>query len=67
MTCEIFKTDEKELECRRLILHSIECALKRGDDIFEKLTRNNFDNDPKINYKKFKDGLKTINHENLKK
>lgn len=66
MTCDIFHTDQKDLECRKLILESIECALKRGDEVFEKLVAKEKEN-PKLSYIKFKEGLKNIEHENLKK
>lgn len=66
MTCDIFNIDQKDLECRRLILESIECALKRGDEVFEKLISKE-NEDPKKAYDKFKTSLKNIDHENLKK
>lgn len=66
MTCDIFHIDQKDLECRKLILESIECALKRGDQVFEKLVAKEKEN-PKISYNKFKESLKKIDHENLKK
>lgn len=56
----------EELECRKLILQSIECALKRGDEIFEKLVAKEKES-PEVSYHKFKESLKKINHENLKK
>jgi hypothetical protein len=66
-TLVITEPDNKELECRRIIMQSIDNALKRGDEVFEKLTRKTVDNDSIGNYKRFKDELKNINHENLKK
>jgi len=66
-TLVITEPDNKELECRRIIMQSIDNALKRGDEVFDKLTRKTAENDAVENYKKFKDGLKNINHENLKK
>lgn len=66
-TLVITEPDNKELECRRIIMQSIDNALKRGDEVFDKLTRKTVNNDSIGNYKKFKDGLKNINHENLKK
>lgn len=67
MTCDIFHTNHEELECRRLIMQSIECALKRGDEVFERLTAKE-NNIPKtVAYSKFKSSLKNIDHENLKK
>lgn len=56
----------KELEYRKLILESIESALKRGDEVFEKLISKETE-DPKKAYDKFKISLKNIDHENLKK
>lgn len=62
----IIEPDNKELECRRIIMHSIDCALKRGDEVFERLTRKE-QNIPKTGtFKEFKESLKDINHENLK-
>lgn len=66
MTCDIFHIDQEDLACRKSILDSIECALKRGDEIFEKLVEKEKEN-PKISYNKFKESLKKIDHENLKK
>lgn len=66
MTCSILNTDKKELECRKLILESIESALKRGDEVFEKLCLKE-SREPKFSYDKFKSSLKNIDHENLKK
>jgi len=63
----ITEPDNKELECRRIIMQSIDNALKRGDEVFDKFISKTTNNDSFENYKKFKDGLKTINHENLKK
>lgn len=63
----ITEPDNKELECRRIIMQSIDNALKRGDEVFDKFINKTTNNDSFENYKKFKDGLKTINHENLKK
>ena len=65
MTCDIFHIDKKDLECRKLILQSIEFAIKRGDEVFEKLISK--EEDPKTTYSKFKESLSKINHENLKK
>lgn len=62
----IIEPYNEDLECRRLILHSIECALKRGDEILEKLVAKEKEN-PKISYNKFKESLKKIDYENLKK
>ncbi len=68
MTCDIIHTDKKELECRKLIMQSIECALKRGDEIFDKLTSRENENIPNtVTFDKFKESLKNIDHENLKK
>ncbi len=33
----LFNTHKNELECRKLIMQSIECAIKRGNEVFEKL------------------------------
>lgn len=67
MTCDIFNTDQKDLEYRKLIIDSIECALKRGDEIFDKLVakENNIPNT--VTFVEFKESLKDINHQNLKK
>jgi len=67
MTCDIFQIDKKELECRRLIMQSIECALKRGDEVFEKLISKDNSVPNTVAYDKFKTSLKNIDHENLKK
>lgn len=61
----IIEPDNKELECRHIIMQSIENALKKGDEVFDKLV--NKTNYLDSNYKKFKDSLKQIDHENLKK
>jgi len=61
----IIEPDNKELECRRIIMQSIDVALKKGDEVFNKLTNKTDYLDS--NYKKFKDSIKNINHENLKK
>lgn len=55
----------KELECRRLIMQSIDNALKKGDEVFEKLL--NKEKEPEFSLSKFKESLKKIDHENLKK
>jgi len=65
MTCDIFQIDKKELECRRLIMQSIECALKRGDEVFDKLVAKD-NNIPVSTFGQFKESLKNIDHENLK-
>lgn len=62
----ILEPYNKELECRKLIMQSIDSALKRGDEIFEKLVAKEKES-PKISYNKFKESLKKIDHENLKK
>lgn len=67
MTCDIIHTDKNELECRRLIMQSIENALKRGDEIFEKLTSKESNIPNTVAFDKFKESLKNIDHENLKK
>ena len=67
MTCDIIHTDKNELECRRLIMQSIENALKRGDEIFEKLTSKESNIPNTVTFDKFKESLKNIDHENLKK
>lgn len=66
MTCDVFHIDQKDLECRKLILESIECALKRGDEVFERLVSKEKESS-NIAYDKFKESLKKIDHENLKK
>lgn len=66
MTCDIFNTDHKELECRVLIMQSIECALKRGDEVFERLMQKEYTEPKIVPYDKFKTSLKNIDHENLK-
>jgi len=65
MTCDIFHIDKKDLECRKLIMHSIELALKRGDEVFEKLVSKD-NNIPVSTFGQFKESLKNIDHENLK-
>lgn len=64
-TCVIIEPDNKELECRRIIMQSIDNALKKGDEVFNKLANKTDYLDS--NYKKFKDSIKNIDHENLKK
>lgn len=63
----ITEPDNKELECRRLIMHSIECSLKRGDELLEKLTSKEANFPNTVTFDKFKDSIKNIDHENLKK
>lgn len=67
MNCNILETDKKELECRRMILNSIECALRRGDEVLDKFTLREIDSYGCVSFKKFKESLKQIKHENLKK
>ena len=57
--------NNKELECRRIIMQSIESALKRGDEVFEKLVAKD-NNIPVSTFGQFKESLKNIDHENLK-
>lgn len=68
MLCDyvIIEPGNKELECRKIIMQSIDDALKKGDEVFEKLLQKTKD-DPISSYNKFKKGLAKINHENLKK
>jgi len=62
----ILEPYNKELECRKLIMQSIDNALKRGDEIFERLiSKENETSD--IAYSKFKESLNKIDHENLKR
>lgn len=61
----IIELDSKEIECRRIIMQSIDNALKKGDEVFNKLSSKTDYLDS--NYKKFKDSLKNIDHKNLKK
>ena len=68
MLCDyvIIESGNKELECRKIIMQSIDDALKKGDAVFEKLISKT-EEDPKISYNKFKKGLSKIDHQNLKK
>lgn len=66
MTCDIIHTDKKDLEYRQFIMNSLECALKRGDEIFDKLVSKESNIPNTVSYDKFKESLKNINHENLK-
>lgn len=61
----IIEPDNKELECRRLIMLSIERALKRGNEVFEKLIEKD-KIIPESTFSQFKESLKKIDHENLK-
>lgn len=64
----IKEPDNKELECRRIIMQSIDSALKKGDEVFEKLIRKEKELIPNTTtFSKFKDSLKNIHYENLKK
>ena len=63
----IIEPDNKELECRRIIMQSIENALKKGDEILEKLTSKELNIPNTATFAKFKESLKNIDHENLKK
>lgn len=63
----IIEPDNKELECRRIIMQSIENALKKGDEILEKLTSKELNIPNTTTFAKFKESLKNIDHENLKK
>ena len=58
--------DNKELQYRRIIMQSIECALKRGDEVFDRLTRKEQNIPRTSTFKEFKESLKDINHEKLK-
>lgn len=66
MTCDIFHINKEDLECRKLIMHSIECALKRGDEVFDRLMQKDPSAPNTVSFDKFKGSLKKINHENLK-
>lgn len=66
-TYTITEPDIKELEYRRIIIKSIENALKKGDEVFERLTKKSIDDNIHISYDRFKEFLKEGNHENLKK
>ena len=59
--------DNKELQYRRLIMSSIEHALKRGDEVFDRLVSNDVKTPRTVPFDKFKESLKNIDHENLKK
>lgn len=48
-------------------MQSIESALKRGDEIFDKLTSKESNMPNTVTFDKFKESLKNIDHENLKK
>ena len=63
----VIEPDSKELECRKLIMQSIENALKRGDELLEKLTSKETNIPNTTTFAKFKESLKNIDHENLKK
>lgn len=67
MTCDIFNIDQKDLECRRLIMQSIECALKRGDEVFDNFMSKEKEVPKTVTFSQFKESLKNIDHENLKK
>jgi len=67
MNCSILNACQEELEYRKKIMNSIECALKRGDEVLSKIVVHTKEPCVHINYKKFKESLKEINHENLKK
>jgi hypothetical protein len=62
----IIEPDNKELQYRRIIMQSIECALKRGDQVFEKFTSKEQKIPRTSTFKEFKESLKDINHEKLK-
>lgn len=62
----IIEPNNKELECRRLIMESIDRALKRGDEVFERLMQKEDSEPNTVPYDKFKTSLKNIDHENLK-
>lgn len=62
----IIEPDNKELEYRRLIMLSIERALKRGDEVFERLKQKETNIPNTVTFYKFKESLKKIDHENLK-
>jgi len=47
-------------------MQSIECALKRGDEVFDRLTRKEQNIPRTSTFKEFKESLKDINHEKLK-
>lgn len=63
----ITEPDNRELECRRIIIQSIQNALKKGDEVFDKLKNKTIDDDLNVSYDRFKEFLKEGNHENLKK
>lgn len=52
MICDTINKDKKELEYREFIMNSIECALKRGDEILDKLISKEHNiNKPEVNKK----------------
>lgn len=67
MTCDIFNIDQKDLECRKIIMQSIERALKRGDEVFDNFVSKDQSLPKLATFGEFKDSLKNIDHQNLKK
>jgi len=47
-------------------MQSIECALKRGDEVFERLKHKEQNIPMNSTFKEFKESIKKIDHENLK-
>jgi len=64
--CAIIEPDNKDLQYRRIIMQSIECALKRGDEVFERLKHKEQNIPMNSTFKEFKESIKKIDHENLK-
>lgn len=62
----IIEQNNQDLECRKLIMRSIELALKRGDEVFEKFVSKE-QNIPKTGtFQEFKESLNKIDHKKLK-
>lgn len=67
MNCLDINIERQDLEYRKFILESIDCALKKGDQVLKKFKDQDSKNIKTVSFVKFKASLKKIDHENLKK
>lgn len=58
--------NNQDLECRRLIMRSIELALKRGDEVLEKFVSKEQNIPKTVTFQEFKESLNKIDHKKLK-
>lgn len=67
MNCLDLNIEHQDLEYRKFVFQSIDCALKKGDEVLQKFKERDSENIKVVSFVKFKASLKNIDHENLKK